>query len=99
MKRGLFQLEEVVITTGARDLIKELGLDQTHYLVRHVTGDWGDLDEHDRQEDETASDSTRYDDSLTPYAPPRIQRSPPPLITTPARCTYLYLLSGDSRAS
>jgi hypothetical protein len=32
----------------------ELGIDPAHYLARHVTGDWGDLDEHDKRVNDTA---------------------------------------------
>ena len=54
MKKALFQLGAVVMTSGARDLMKELGLDPVHWLARHVTGDWGELDEHDKQANDTA---------------------------------------------
>jgi hypothetical protein len=46
--KALFQLGAVVMTQGAKRLMEELGLDPVHYLARHVTGDWGDLDEHDK---------------------------------------------------
>jgi hypothetical protein len=40
--------------------MKELRLDPSHYLARHVTGDWGDLDEHDKQaNDEAVTDGSR----------------------------------------
>ena len=54
MKKALFQLGAVVMTPDARDLMKELGLDPVHLLARHVTGDWGDLDEHDKQANNNA---------------------------------------------
>jgi hypothetical protein len=52
MKKALFQLGAVVMTPGARDLMKELGLDPVHYLGRHVTGDWGDLSEEDKKQND-----------------------------------------------
>jgi hypothetical protein len=54
MKKAIFQLGAVVMTPAARDLMKELGLDPVHYLSRHVTGDWGELDEHDKKANDTA---------------------------------------------
>jgi hypothetical protein len=54
MKKALFQLGAVVMTPAARDLMKELGLDPVHWLARHVTGDWGDLSDEDKQENNYA---------------------------------------------
>jgi hypothetical protein len=54
MKKALFQLGTVVMTPGAQNLMKELGLDPVHWLARHVTGDWGDLDEQDKQANDCA---------------------------------------------
>lgn len=31
------------------------GDDTMAYLVRHITGDWGELDEHDRRENELSA--------------------------------------------
>ena len=42
------------MTQGAERLMNELGLDAVHYLVRHVTGDWGNVDEQDKEANETA---------------------------------------------
>ena len=50
--KALFQLGAVVMTQGAKCLMKELGLDPAHYLARHVTGDWGDLSEDDKKEND-----------------------------------------------
>src|SRR5439155_9180321 len=43
-------LGQVVITAKARDALHPE--DVAIALKRHVSGDWGDLDEHDRQENE-----------------------------------------------
>jgi hypothetical protein len=52
----LFPLGAVVMTPGARDFMQEQGLDASHLLTRHVTGDWGDLDEHDKEANDQALD-------------------------------------------
>ena len=39
------------ITPGALEAFKASGDDVTVYLIRHLAGDWGDVDEHDRRED------------------------------------------------
>lgn len=53
-KRPLFSLGQVVATPGALMALKEAGQNPAEFLLRHVTGDWGDLDEHDRNENELA---------------------------------------------
>ena len=52
--KALFQPGAVVVTPGANDLLKELGLDPSHFLANHLTGSWGNLDEHDKQANDTA---------------------------------------------
>ncbi len=47
-----FLLGQVVSTPGALELIS--GDDMQTALSRHHAGDWRDLDEHDRQENERA---------------------------------------------
>jgi hypothetical protein len=41
-----------VATPGALKLVEEVGEDPLRYLSRHRSGDWGDLDEDDRRENE-----------------------------------------------
>lgn len=53
-KRALFPLGQVVATPGALMALQESGQEAGQFLVRHVTGDWGELDEHDRRENELA---------------------------------------------
>lgn len=49
---GKFPVGQVVITPGA---ISGLSPDEVFQgLIRHKTGDWGDLDEHDWKENEAA---------------------------------------------
>jgi len=51
MSVARFQLGRVVGTPGALQAFEDAG-HPTPFLTRHVTGDWGELDEHDRQENE-----------------------------------------------
>jgi hypothetical protein len=52
MKRAKFALGQIVATPGALELMKVQGIDGLALLSRHVTGDWGALDEADKQENE-----------------------------------------------
>ena len=45
-----FPLGQTVITRNALDVLPKA--DVIDALARHVTGDWGDVTEHDRQENE-----------------------------------------------
>ena len=45
-------LGKVVATPGALKLLLDAGEHPFDYLARHAMGDWGDLDEHDRKENE-----------------------------------------------
>ena len=45
---------EVHAASVALQALDEAGQTSMEFLHRHVTGDWGDLDEHDRQENELA---------------------------------------------
>lgn len=47
-----FALGSIVATPGALDAFRAAGDDPMAYLVRHVAGDWGDVDEHDHRENE-----------------------------------------------
>ena len=52
MSAAKFQLGKIVSTPNA---LNHLTYDDISAgLMRHVTGDWGDVDEHDRQENETS---------------------------------------------
>lgn len=52
MSGSLFPLGQVVATPGALALLEANGMDPLAFLIRHRCGDWGDLDEHDRNENE-----------------------------------------------
>jgi len=47
-----FELGNIYITPGAIDALVEASQHAQEFLQRHRRGDWGELDEHDRQENE-----------------------------------------------
>jgi hypothetical protein len=49
---GPLPLGRVVATPGALKLLLKAGENPAHYLARHASGDWGDVDKHDRRENE-----------------------------------------------
>jgi len=49
---GPLPLGRVVATSRALQVLAEAGEDPLCYLARHSSGDWGDLDDHDRRENE-----------------------------------------------
>ena len=49
-----FNLGQIVATPGALDALHEAGQSADEFLARHVTGDWGDLDEEDRSLNDAA---------------------------------------------
>ena len=53
-KKALFRLGQVVATPGALEALKDAGQEADEFLYRHVTGDWGDLDEEDVQANKDA---------------------------------------------
>lgn len=44
-----FNPGQVVATPGALDALQTARQNAVHFLARHLRGDWGELDEHDRQ--------------------------------------------------
>jgi len=48
----LFPLGRIVATPGALTALGNAGVDPVELLTRHLSGDWGDLDAHDRLENE-----------------------------------------------
>ena len=52
--KPLFNLGQVVGTPGAMSLLKENSQAASEFLDRHVSGDWGDLCEEDKQLNEAA---------------------------------------------
>jgi hypothetical protein len=47
-----FPRGQIVATPGALQALEEAGENSAALLQRHVMGDWGELDEHDRLENE-----------------------------------------------
>lgn len=47
-----FPLGQIVATPGALKALTEASDSPSSFLRRHVVGDWGELDEEDRQENE-----------------------------------------------
>ena len=47
-----FRLGQVVGTPGALRALEEAGQNPAEFLTRHVTGDWGDLCDEDKEENE-----------------------------------------------
>ena len=52
MTLARFPLGQIVATPGALSALTEAGDSPTSFLRRHVVGDWGELDEDDRRENE-----------------------------------------------
>lgn len=60
MTLARFPLGQVVATPGALQALTDAGDSPASFLRRHVVGDWGELDEEDRQENErSVSDGCR----------------------------------------
>jgi hypothetical protein len=59
--KALFPLGQVVSTPGAIEaFMQEEGCGMSEFLLRHVSGDWGELDSFDkRQNDEAVSEGLR----------------------------------------
>ena len=42
----------IVATPGALEVLEDAGVEPHELLRRHLSGDWGELDAHDRRENE-----------------------------------------------
>jgi len=49
-----FSIGRLVATPGAIAALGEAGQSPMQFITRHLQGDWGDCDEHDRQANEDA---------------------------------------------
>lgn len=52
MSTQLFHLGQIVSTPGALTLMSENEINGVELLTRHCSGDWGDLSDFDKQENE-----------------------------------------------
>jgi hypothetical protein len=52
MTKALFSLGQIVATPGALSALGGEGIGSEALLKRHVTGDWGELSDDDRRENE-----------------------------------------------
>ncbi len=50
--RPKFRLGQLVATPGALRALKDAGQDPLEFISRHVSGDWGEVNEEDKQENE-----------------------------------------------
>jgi hypothetical protein len=50
----LFKLGQVVASPGAIDLLRSLALNPLQFLGRHAFGDWGQIDDDDREANRAA---------------------------------------------
>jgi hypothetical protein len=51
-RKPLFDLGQLVATPGALAALEKSGQNAMDFLSRHVTGDWGELGEEDRRENQ-----------------------------------------------
>lgn len=51
-QQPLFSLGQVVATPGALAALEKAGLTPVEFLARHLRGDWGELSEEDRKENQ-----------------------------------------------
>lgn len=58
MSAAKFSPGSVVATPGVLEAFRASGDDPLVYLVRHIAGDWGDVDEHDRVENELSLENS-----------------------------------------
>jgi hypothetical protein len=52
MAAAKFDLGQLVATPGALAALEESGEEPSTFIARHTSGDWGDLSDDDRQENE-----------------------------------------------
>ena len=52
MTAARFPPGQIVATPGALAALEESGESPDVFLKRHLTGDWGEVDDHDRRENE-----------------------------------------------
>jgi hypothetical protein len=54
-RRAKFNLGTIVITQGADQLLRQLSVEPESLIIRHMTGDWGDVCAEDAAQNERYS--------------------------------------------
>ena len=54
VSRSRFSTGQLVMTAGVDELVRQGRLNPSSYLRRHISGDWGDLDDSDRRQNDAA---------------------------------------------
>jgi len=55
-RKPLFDLGQLVATPGALAALEKTGQNAIEFLARHVTGDWGEIPEEDKKENQLSLD-------------------------------------------
>ncbi len=50
MAKALFNIGQIVITQGANELLRQLSIEPESLIIRHMTGDWGDVCKEDAEQ-------------------------------------------------
>ena len=86
-----FEAGRIVATPGAIEAMRQAGANPAQYLFRHLGGDWGELSEEDREENEYSIN--RHLRILSAYALPDGAKIW--VITEADRSATTFLLPGD----
>ena len=54
VSQSRFPTGQLVMTAGVDGLVRQGQLNPSSYLRRHISGDWGDLDDCDRRQNDAA---------------------------------------------
>lgn len=89
-RRALFPLGETSIARSARERLDALGVELSQLIVRHHTGDWGDVDDADlAMNEESLHEKQRFFSSY------EIEEERFWVLTTADRSHTIVFLPGD----